>query len=88
MDKIPLVVGNETGGALTTITLAEYLEHLRQYLHNPRGWTGSESSLLIPERDSHVIMSAQACFLPVPKVSPPPRFKLFFLILNLDFFFW
>eukprot|EP01113_Clastostelium_recurvatum_P007054 TRINITY_DN1324_c1_g1_i2.p1 TRINITY_DN1324_c1_g1~~TRINITY_DN1324_c1_g1_i2.p1 ORF type:complete len:552 (+),score=143.09 TRINITY_DN1324_c1_g1_i2:127-1656(+) len=68
MDKIPLVVGNETGGPLYTVTLKEYLEKFRMYLHDstPANWAGSDQSLLAAERDSHVIMSAQACFLPVP----------------------
>jgi len=67
MEKIPLVVGNEIGGKLYTISLKEYLEHFRMYLHNSGSWKGDKTTLLAPERDSHVIMSSQACFLPVPK---------------------
>jgi len=66
IDKIPLVVGNESGEPLRTVTLKEYLQNFRDYLHNPNDWTGSNRSLLA-DRDTHVIMSAQACFLPVPK---------------------
>jgi hypothetical protein len=66
MDKIPLVVGNELpGGQLYTITLKEYLQNFRMYLHKPESWKGSNTSLLAESRDSHVIMSSQACFLPV-----------------------
>jgi hypothetical protein len=67
MEAIPLVVGNEKGGNLHTTTLQDYLKNFRQYLHKPSGWAGSNNSLLAPERDSHVIMSAQACFLPIPQ---------------------
>jgi hypothetical protein len=66
MDKIPLVVGNElSGGQLYTVTLKEYLQNFRMYLHKPESWKGSNTTLLAESRDSHVIMSSQACFLPV-----------------------
>jgi hypothetical protein len=67
MESIPLVVGNEAGEPLYQINLKEYLEHLRMYLHNPDDWTGLNNSLYAPDRDSNVVMSAQACFLPVVK---------------------
>ena len=67
MENIPLLVGNETGDPLYQITLKEYLEHLRIYLHDPSSWPGESHSLLAPERDSHVVASAQACLLPVIK---------------------
>lgn len=75
MEKIPLVVGNEMKGKgsnkLYTITLKEYLEHFRMYLSKPSEWSGDRTSLLAggdnSSRDSHAIVSAQACFLPVPK---------------------
>jgi len=66
IEKIPLVVGNEIGGKLYTITLKEYLDHFRMYLSKPDQWAGNKTTLLA-DRDSHVIMSSQACFLPVPK---------------------
>jgi hypothetical protein len=68
VEKIPLVIGNERGEMLRTVTLKEYLRNFRDYLHDstPSNWKGSENSLLA-DRDSHVIMSAQACFLPVPQ---------------------
>ncbi len=65
MEKIPLVVGNEKGGNLHTVTLKQYLENFRNYLHKPNGWKGHKTSLLAA-RDSHVVTSAQACFLPIP----------------------
>jgi hypothetical protein len=69
MEKIPLVVGNEKGGVLFPTSLKEYLQNFRSYLHNPKSWKGSKNSLYDAERDSHVIMSSQACFLPVMKGS-------------------
>eukprot|EP01112_Ceratiomyxa_fruticulosa_P014188 TRINITY_DN4044_c0_g1_i5.p1 TRINITY_DN4044_c0_g1~~TRINITY_DN4044_c0_g1_i5.p1 ORF type:complete len:512 (-),score=104.96 TRINITY_DN4044_c0_g1_i5:151-1563(-) len=69
MEKIPLIVGNETGGPLYAINLREYLENFRMYLNDSTqlNWKGKNNSLLAPSRDSHAIMSSQACFLPVPQ---------------------
>src|SRR5262245_9652602 len=61
-----LLVGNETGQPLQRIALTEYLGNFRRYLNNPDSWAGQESSLLA-ERDSSVLVSAQAAFLPVPQ---------------------
>jgi len=62
-----LVVGNEKEEReLERITLREYLSNPRQYMTDPASWKGSCNSLLAP-RDTHVLVSAQACFLPVPK---------------------
>jgi hypothetical protein len=66
IEKIPLVVGNHNNTPLKTVTLKEYLGNLRTYLHDPSDWKGDKTSLLAP-RDTHVVMSAQACFLPIPK---------------------
>lgn len=66
IERIPLVVGNEDGTMLRTVTLKEYLRDLRGYLSEPHKWAGSKSSLLVEGQDKHVICSAQACFLPVP----------------------
>jgi hypothetical protein len=64
-DDFFLLVGNEHGEELRSISLTEYLHDFRSYLHDPGSWSGRESSLLAP-RDSHVLVSAQAAFLPVP----------------------
>lgn len=61
-----LLVGNEKGGELEQVPLTEYLDNIRKYLTKPESWAGKEQSLLAP-RDTHVLVSAQACFLPVPK---------------------
>lgn len=66
MKDIPIAVGNEAGEPMRKISLDEYLQNFRSYLHNPNEWPGSERSLLA-DRDTHVLMSSQACFLPVPE---------------------
>ncbi len=66
IDQFYLRVGNERGEALRSVTLRELLGDLRSYLHNPDSWAGDLDSLLAP-RDTHVLVSAQACFLPIPQ---------------------
>jgi hypothetical protein len=66
LDKFFVQVGNEKGENLRRVPLAEVLGDLRRYLHTPDSWAGRRQSLLAP-RDSHVLVSAQACFLPVPQ---------------------
>jgi len=75
IDKIPLVIGNEHGERLRTITLKEYLQSFPFYLHSSNKWKSSNISLLAP-RDSAVIMSSQACFLPVPKDGGEAKFNV------------
>ena len=69
IDRIPIVVGNQvpgvdirTGGAplKTTITLKQYLSEIGLFLSKP-----VPGLSLIAERDTHVLMSAQSCVLPV-----------------------
>ncbi|MCD4785820.1 MAG: hypothetical protein K8T10_18530 [Candidatus Eremiobacteraeota bacterium] len=66
IDRFYLLVGNEDGKSLSRITLKKYLRHLRWYLTKPKSWKGNMESLLA-KRDKHVLVSAQACFLPIPK---------------------
>jgi hypothetical protein len=66
LDRFQLLVGNEKGGAPRRVTLREYLGHFRTYLAQPGSWTGERQSLLA-DRDTHVLVSAQACFLPIPR---------------------
>ncbi len=65
-DKFQLLVGNEQGSPLRRVTLREYLGNVRSYLAAPGSWKGDRQSLLA-DRDTHVLVSAQACFLPIPK---------------------
>ena len=69
MDKIPLVVGNESDDPLYQVNLKDYLKDIRSYLTKPNSWKGKEKSLYCEAKDSRVIMSSQACFLPVPTSS-------------------
>lgn len=66
LDDIRLRVGNQRGAALANVSLRTYLGDLRRYLAKPGSWTGPATSLLAP-RDREVLVSAQACFLPIPK---------------------
>ena len=66
-DEFFLLVGNEKGEDLTKITLRELLGDLKAHLHDPASWKGERTSLLAESRDSHVLVSAQACFLPIPQ---------------------
>lgn len=65
-ENFQLLVGNQDGRALHKVNLKEYLGHFRQYLHDSSSWKGREQSLLA-DRDTQVLVSAQACFLPIPK---------------------
>jgi hypothetical protein len=67
MDKVKLRVGNETGAALNMVTLDTYLKDAAQYI-DP-----SCPSLHAGERDVNVIMSSQACFMPLPEDSDAHR---------------
>ncbi|MGB8702625.1 MAG: hypothetical protein WCD18_24695, partial [Thermosynechococcaceae cyanobacterium] len=66
LDHFFLKVGNQKGNNLQRVALRDVLANLRSYLTEPNSWKGSQTSLLAP-RDSHVLVSAQACFLPIPQ---------------------
>jgi len=61
-----LLVGNEKGERLQRISLYEFLDHPDDFLHDPRCWPGRDHTLLA-DRDTDILASAQACFLPVPQ---------------------
>ena len=63
-DEFYLLVGNERGDELEPVTLTDYVDNLRDYLHDEDSWGGRQTSLLA-ERDSVVLVSAQAVFLPI-----------------------
>jgi len=65
-DKFLLLTGNEKGERPRAVTLREFLGNFRTYLTKPDSWKGERRSLLA-DRDTHVLVSAQACFLPIPK---------------------
>ncbi|MEA5467484.1 hypothetical protein [Spirulina sp. 06S082] len=66
LDRFFLLAGNEKGQSLQKVSLRELLGNLRKYLNKPDSWDGRETSLLA-DRDTHVLVSAQACFLPIPR---------------------
>ena len=66
IDDVFVRVGNERGKPLSSVSLREYLRDLRAHLSEPSSWPGNETSLLAP-REKEVLVSAQACFLPVPR---------------------
>ncbi|MGD1898625.1 MAG: hypothetical protein ACFB16_16925 [Phormidesmis sp.] len=66
MQRLSLLTGNEKGQDAEPTLLADVLEDLRTYLSEPDSWAGRKNSLLA-ERDSHVLVSAQAAFLPIPQ---------------------
>lgn len=66
IDQFYVPVGNEKGEDLRSVSLEEVLGNLRLYLSEPDSWTSRQNSLLA-DRDSHVLVSAQAAFLPVPQ---------------------
>ncbi len=66
LDRFFLLVGNEKNDDLKRVSLRDVLGDLRRYLHEPDSWKGNKNSLLA-DRDTHVLVSAQACFLPIPQ---------------------
>jgi hypothetical protein len=66
LDKFFILVGNEKGENLKRVSLRDFLGDLRKYMSEPNSWKGERKSLLAG-RDTHVLVSAQACFLPIPK---------------------
>ena len=65
-DQFFLLAGNEKGKDLKRVSLEDYLANIRKYLTKPDSWKG-DRTFLHASRDEHVLVSAQACFLPVPK---------------------
>jgi len=66
-DHFFVLVGNEQGQPLKKLNLRQLLGDLRRHLHDPNSWKGKRTSLLAEKRDTHVLVSAQACFLPIPR---------------------
>ncbi len=65
-----LLVGNQKPGqnaSLKRVSLYDFLKDPTRYLSQPGNWKSPKRTLLAPNRDSKVLVSAQACFLPVPK---------------------
>lgn len=65
-EQFYVLTGNERSAPLSKIDLAELLQNIRRHLTNADSWGGTKTSLFAPQRDGHVLVSAQACFLPIP----------------------
>lgn len=65
LERFFLLVGNEKDKNLERVSLKDFLGDLRSYLSHPNSWKGNKTSLLA--RDTHALVSAQACFLPIPQ---------------------
>ena len=65
-DEMFVLTGNEDGDELAPTSLVDLLQDTRSYLHRPGSWKGKGESLFA-DRDSLVLVSAQAAFLPIPK---------------------
>jgi len=67
LDKFKLVVGNQARGQKReTITLLKFLENPRLYMSNPSSWKGKKQKSLLKAGETDALVSAQACFLPIP----------------------
>jgi hypothetical protein len=65
-EKLWIKVGNQANGAqLVSVPLTEVLSHLREYLSVPDDVLGTGN--LLAGRDSHMLVSAQHVFVPIPK---------------------
>ncbi|MEQ1822455.1 MAG: hypothetical protein ABL949_08090 [Fimbriimonadaceae bacterium] len=62
-----LLVGNQRKQSLRRVSLADVLESPMRFMSNPNSWAGRVPKTLLADRDSKVLVSAQACFLPIPK---------------------
>jgi hypothetical protein len=65
-DKFFVKVGNEHGRSLSSVPLTEVLRNLHRFTTVPSSLADTES--LIAPRDSHFLVSAQAVFLPIPRL--------------------
>ena len=67
LDKFKLIVGNQAKGQKRkTVTLLKLLEDPRLYMSNPASWKGKTQKSLLKRGETHALVSAQACFLPIP----------------------
>jgi hypothetical protein len=64
-DQLWVKVGNQSRGAqLVSVPLSEVLANLREYVSNPESIRGSGD--LSAPRDTHMLVSAQHVFVPIP----------------------
>ncbi len=74
LDKLWVRVGNHrSGAALTAQPLSEVLGNLKEYLSDPSSLRGADNFL--SKKDTHVLVSAQHVFLPIPPKSGTVEFN-------------
>ena len=66
LDQVRVKVGNHAGQPLRTIGLREYLNNLPSFISDPKTVHGDNAQSLLSARDTHVLVSAQGCILPIP----------------------
>lgn len=66
LDRLFVLAGNHVGAPLELVSLRDLLGDLRRVLSCPTSWAGDDRSLLAPD-EMPALVSAQACFLPVPR---------------------
>ena len=64
--EFTLLVGNQANRDLKRVSLADFLNKPTAFMTRPWKWKGDKQTLSAP-RDSKVLVSAQACFLPIPR---------------------
>ena len=64
--QFTLLVGNQANRDLKRVSLADFLNAPTAFMARPWQWKNQIKTLSAP-RDSKVLVSAQACFLPIPK---------------------
>lgn len=62
-----VLVGNQKDQPLRRTSLYDVLQTPSRFMTDPGSWATRGPRTLLAERDSKVLVSAQACFLPVPK---------------------
>lgn len=65
--EFTLLVGNQVDRNLRRVSLSDLLQSPTRYMSTPNSWAGRGPKTLLADRDSKVLVSAQACFLPIPK---------------------
>lgn len=66
-EDFTLMVGNQgRGRGLQRVSLRDFLADPTAFMTRPDSWRGRDRTLLA-QRDSKVLVSAQACFLPIPR---------------------
>jgi len=65
--KFTLLVGNHRDQPLRRVSLYDVLQNPTRFMSTPQSWAGRGPKTLVAPRDQKVLVSAQACFLPIPK---------------------